>query len=347
MGDLANASFAGQVHQDGNLKKEVGNAKRLLRSGRGLRSAGELGRSLIQYKALLKICPFRVDFLCEAARIAMAVGNSTESLILVERALSISNKCPEALYLRGQYFFSRENFTFARRYLRLCDSKKCAALLKRLDAFEATLDKLNEVAENDWAEVSAITNELDSLSVNISVGQNKLSLRLKSLRSLILIHTGKKEESLRYLNDVITFHPTSKELVMRGEILMELGDLKGAYADFQSAKVMQPDNSTIGELLENVTKMLEQEKSMNYYDILGVSRKATDLEIKEAFRQTVLEWHPDRFNNTVKRAIAERKMKQVNNAYDVLGDEQKRNLYDRGENPESAFEEEFQKGNGR
>ncbi len=64
----------------------------------------------------------------------------------------------------------------------------------------------------------------------------------------------------------------------------------------------------------------------DYYDILGVSRHASDAEIKKAFRQLALKYHPDR-NSGDKNAEA--KFKEINEAYSCLSDSQKRANYDR------------------
>lgn len=63
----------------------------------------------------------------------------------------------------------------------------------------------------------------------------------------------------------------------------------------------------------------------NYYDILGVSKGASDNEIKKAFKKKALEFHPDHNENDPK---AEEKFKDVNEAYAVLKDKDKRKQYD-------------------
>lgn len=67
-------------------------------------------------------------------------------------------------------------------------------------------------------------------------------------------------------------------------------------------------------------------KYKDYYDILGVDRAASERDIKKAFRRLARQWHPD-VNPDDSRA--EEKFKEINEAYDVLSDPDKRAKYDR------------------
>jgi molecular chaperone DnaJ len=72
----------------------------------------------------------------------------------------------------------------------------------------------------------------------------------------------------------------------------------------------------------------------DYYDTLGVSKNASEEEIKKAYRKLALKYHPDR-NPGDKEA--EIKMKEINQAYSVLSDKEKRRNYDRYGNEEPFF----------
>jgi curved DNA-binding protein len=67
-------------------------------------------------------------------------------------------------------------------------------------------------------------------------------------------------------------------------------------------------------------------KNKDYYQTLGVSRSASDKEIKSAFRKLAKKFHPDANRDDPN---AEARFKEINEAYEVLSDKEKREMYDR------------------
>jgi curved DNA-binding protein len=64
----------------------------------------------------------------------------------------------------------------------------------------------------------------------------------------------------------------------------------------------------------------------DYYQTLGVPRNASEEEIKKAYRKLAMQYHPDR--NPGKEKWANEKFKEINEAYGILGDPEKRKQYD-------------------
>ncbi|CAG8498733.1 14053_t:CDS:2 [Acaulospora colombiana] len=77
----------------------------------------------------------------------------------------------------------------------------------------------------------------------------------------------------------------------------------------------------------------------DYYNILGVDKNADEEALKKAYKKLALKWHPDRHQNDTDKETAEKKFKEINEAYEVLSDKDKRTIYD-------TYGEEGLKGSG-
>ncbi|XP_064613713.1 dnaJ homolog subfamily B member 6-like isoform X2 [Liolophura sinensis] len=89
---------------------------------------------------------------------------------------------------------------------------------------------------------------------------------------------------------------------------------------------------------------------VEYYVVLGVRQTASDADIKKAYRKLALKWHPDK--NPDRKEEAEKKFKEISEAYEVLSDKKKREIYDRygrdgliGGGGSSGFDADFDIGN--
>lgn len=80
----------------------------------------------------------------------------------------------------------------------------------------------------------------------------------------------------------------------------------------------------------------------DYYDILGVKKDCSDDDIRKAFRKLAIKYHPDKNmqNSPSEKKKTEEKFKQINKAYEILGDSEKRKRYDHFGN------NEFSEANG-
>ena len=66
--------------------------------------------------------------------------------------------------------------------------------------------------------------------------------------------------------------------------------------------------------------------SDDLYKRLGINKNASDEEIKKAYKKAALKWHPDR--NTHQKELATENFKKISEAYEILSDPKKKNIYD-------------------
>ncbi|ANQ05964.1 Heat shock protein [Plasmodium coatneyi] len=143
-----------------------------------------------------------------------------------------------------------------------------------------------------------------------------------------------------YRKEIISVFPFSVKLFLFSFLIWIITDSnqgrparKWGNCEYHSLKekVDLRNNRCLAEKDSNGEPPPEEDNFANledYYAILGVPRDATDLEIKKAYRKLTMKWHPDRHVDPEYKKIAEEKFKIVLEAYEVLSDENKRQIYD-------------------
>lgn len=114
-----------------------------------------------------------------------------------------------------------------------------------------------------------------------------------------------------------------------GEASLSAEDYEGAVRYFRKAAELQPQNGHARQSLQRAEKLLKMAQRKDYYKILGVPKDANVQMIKKSYRKLALEWHPDKHSGD--EEVAKIKFTEINEAYEVLGDEEKRRKYDNGD----------------
>eukprot|EP00008_Paramoeba_atlantica_P009121 CAMPEP_0201481076 /NCGR_PEP_ID=MMETSP0151_2-20130828/5402_1 /ASSEMBLY_ACC=CAM_ASM_000257 /TAXON_ID=200890 /ORGANISM="Paramoeba atlantica, Strain 621/1 / CCAP 1560/9" /LENGTH=538 /DNA_ID=CAMNT_0047863107 /DNA_START=107 /DNA_END=1723 /DNA_ORIENTATION=- len=118
--------------------------------------------------------------------------------------------------------------------------------------------------------------------------------------------------------------------IFRAKAKMQLEDYDSAYGDLQEVLRIDRNNRQANSLMQEVQKLQKMAKRVDYYKVLGVEKTAKPSEIKRAYRNLAKSNHPDKVAEE-ERDAAILKMQKVNEAYEVLRDNEKRGKYDRGE----------------
>lgn len=112
---------------------------------------------------------------------------------------------------------------------------------------------------------------------------------------------------------------------------------EAAIQSYQKALDLHRDQeSVIRPLMKEAQIALKRSQTKDYYKILGVDRMADDRQLKSAYRKLSKQYHPDKaVARGIVKADAEKKMAQVNEAYEVLSDPKLRARFDSGDDPNS------------
>jgi DnaJ family protein C protein 7 len=120
----------------------------------------------------------------------------------------------------------------------------------------------------------------------------------------------------------------------RGNIYMALNMYEEAKYDYQKVKDNDPSNTDSHKLLEDSKKEEKKAKKRDYYKILELDKNANENEIRKAYKKLALKWHPDRNNESEEsQKMAEKTFRDISDAYTVLSDAKKKQMYDNGCDP--------------
>lgn len=112
---------------------------------------------------------------------------------------------------------------------------------------------------------------------------------------------------------------------------MDSEEYEDALRDFQKVRQLNPSYPNLQERIYECEKLYKKASKKDYYKILGVDKKATEQEIKKAYRALALKYHPDKNTGTEEeKKEAEKKFKEISEAYAILSNPEKRKRYDMG-----------------
>jgi DnaJ family protein C protein 7 len=195
------------------------------------------------------------------------------------------------------YYKSRNFQQAAGAYAEALDMKGCVALYRAKLYFNRACA---------YANLRDHQNVVDDCSEALKLDREYVKAITRRANSYLMI--GGEEECQKAIRDF--------------ESVMELAERKG---DEDQQREMK-------KKLREAQVALKRSKQKDFYKILNVGRDATETEIKKGYRKSALKWHPDRHATSTdeEKTKAETMFREINLAYEVLSDSQKKAKYDSG-----------------
>lgn len=155
----------------------------------------------------------------------------------------------------------------------------------------------------------------------------ELSAQLYFNRSNVRSKLGAVKGALEDVTQALVLAPGyTKALFRRGLIYMDLEQYANAVGDFEMVARLNPGFTGLAEWLPRARAWALRPPQKNYYTLLGIGFDASPADIKKAYRAAALKWHPDKNRNNAEQA--EKMFKDIQEAFEVLSDPQRRHVYD-------------------
>ncbi|KZT00971.1 DnaJ-domain-containing protein [Laetiporus sulphureus 93-53] len=259
--------------------------------------------------------------------------------VAASEALRLEPTSPDVLALRGLVLFLTAKTAQALQHvqsaLRLDPGHEVAQRLrKRIKDVERLKEEGNVAFKAGRLQEATerYSEALDRIGEEDKEGNGgQIRAILLSNRATTLVKLEQYEEALQDTEESLRLYPASfKALRTRARINLHLEKYDTAIADFKSAieqaefEGNDADVKALRSELKKAELALKRSKSKDYYKILGVSKEATEVEIKKAYRRESLKHHPDKGGE-------EEKFKLVVEAHSVLSDPHRRQRYDMGD----------------
>jgi DnaJ family protein C protein 3 len=146
-----------------------------------------------------------------------------------------------------------------------------------------------------------------------------------------------KKRALPYCTETLNLNPNSlPALLSKAQREFDAEEYEECIRTLNHAKEHHPSAARIGQLHQKAQMHLKRSKTKDYYKVLNVPNDADDRTIKRQYRTLTKQYHPDKaVSQGVSKEQAEKKMAEINEAYEVLSDPELRARFDRGDDPNS------------
>lgn len=301
------------------------------------------------YDLIVQASPKAINILKKRLEIALYLG---ESKVIDEMSALLIGKYTEDTDLhfnRGVALICQMKFDDARSTLKHVEVS--------MDDPPSNISKYYPIIRDLQSYVTRIQSFLDKRKISDADGlmsgfyenistictqRSKIYGRYLFYKARIAYFNNDVQTARKVIDDAIYLAPEKMTYMFRADLCMKSGEYNIAISDYSQVLLDDRTYTMAKQGLLKAKAAKRANEAVDYYAILNVSKTATKEEIKQKFRKLTHEWHPDKFaSSDEKRREAELKMTQLNKAYEILSDDEKRAWYDSGNDIEELSQANF------
>jgi DnaJ family protein C protein 3 len=296
---------------------------------------------------LLSICPLSITFRISRGDCHFLLDEKEMAISDYSRALKQRADNMQLYVKLSQLRLSLGETSSALSDVKEClrhdpDQRECKAQFRLIKRLEKQLSGLDNAAKRSkWSTVLTLLIQ-DGLIKEIEAIKSS-ALLLIVYRHACIAYSKRKEdiEAITFCTKVLNIDENDFEaLLARAESYTNKSDFTEgnlgftlAIEDYKKANNINRNDNRVHEGHSRAVRMQKKAGMVDYYKLLDVSKTASTREIKKAYRRQAQLWHPDKYKGDLSMEDVQKKMAQINLAYEVLSNEESRAKYDNGEDP--------------
>jgi DnaJ family protein C protein 3 len=260
-------------------------------------------------------------------------------------------------------YFSMNDFDRSTAQLRKClhsdpDNKVCSKLLRRIKTHDKTIKKARDLRSkrqfnsanklllssdpDEPGVIDEIKSEIEDLKKSGVINPKcplTLLAELEEMACDSFTEMGKPDKARPHCDEALRLNPSSLPAILaKATRLLKEDAFEDAIRLLEKAKEEiegAGNDRRVRQKLQEAHNLLRRSKSKDYYKVLGVSRDADAREIKKAYRKLTKQYHPDKYRGDLSADQVQKKMSEINEAYEVLSDPALKERFDNGDDPNS------------
>jgi len=320
------------------LLEHVINAKNALKTLKKEKKSEEIINKLT---TILNVCPRNLELRMKRADQYMSIGQTEQAMGDLLKSTKLQPENTEVLLRLSKLHLSVGEVDDALKDVKEClhrdpENKPCKSIFKQLKKVTRKKNSIEEDQRNEnW---KSIIEKIDGEDGFYKEADNLGALNLRQFSRNLLcqayLKEKKPESALKWCNMAIELDDKNiNNYLNRGEVFILKEDYEQAVRDFNKAREINPQNPQVMEKLQRAQRLMKLSKQKDYYKILNVPKTANKKEIKKAYRKLAQQYHPDKYEGDMTKEQVQDKMSEINQAYEVLSNDELREKYDNGEDP--------------
>ncbi|XP_060517079.1 dnaJ homolog subfamily C member 3 [Cylas formicarius] len=284
----------------------------------------------------LETSPWAADLYEFRAEMHLENGDEMAAITDIKSATKLQSDNTNGYFKLAQMLYKIGHATESLKSIREClkldpEHKDCFPFYKKIKKIEKFLVDAQTALENQNYQAG-----IEAAHKVLKHEKDIQPIIFEAKRILCACYSNEEqtEEAVTACTEALAISEEPNVYCDRAEAYLQSELYDDAIRDFRAALEFDKHFDRAKEGLNKAENRQKQAEKRDYYKILGVKRNASKREIIKAYRKMAQKWHPDNYQTDEKmKKIAEKKFIDIAAAKEVLTDEEKRRMYDNGEDP--------------